>query len=144
MSMTLHRHGNGVRLGIMGDALIGPQHFMVARTFPKSVRNLADVLGVPRAPSRSPSPNPLNPTTSPGYWVTGSSDHSDIYRKKGRKKIGTYFPCLILYAVHHIFFSYEICNRLTSQRDDQNRDTVISYLYEKERWLRNRMLENGD
>ncbi|XP_077256733.1 uncharacterized protein LOC143894404 isoform X1 [Temnothorax americanus] len=67
MSMTLHRHGNGVRLGIMGDALIGPQHFIVARTFPKSVCNLAGVLGVPRAPSRSPSPNPLNPTTSPGY-----------------------------------------------------------------------------
>ncbi|XP_011173196.2 uncharacterized protein LOC105205521 isoform X2 [Solenopsis invicta] len=67
MSMTLHRHGNGVRLGIMGDALIGPQHFIVARTFPKSVRNLAGVLGVPRAPSRSPSPNALNPTTPPGY-----------------------------------------------------------------------------
>lgn len=67
MSMTLHRHGNTVRLGIMGDALIGPQHFIVARTFPKSVRNLAGVLGVPRAPSRSPSPNPLSPTTSPGY-----------------------------------------------------------------------------
>ncbi|XP_011873567.1 PREDICTED: uncharacterized protein LOC105565187 isoform X2 [Vollenhovia emeryi] len=67
MSMTLHRHGNGVRLGIMADALIGPQHFIVARTFPRSVRNLAGVLGVPRAPSRSPSPNLLNPTTSPGY-----------------------------------------------------------------------------
>ncbi|KYN03990.1 hypothetical protein ALC62_04754 [Cyphomyrmex costatus] len=67
MSMTLHRHRNGVRLGIMGDALIGPQHFIIARAFPKSVRNLAGVLGVPRAPIRSPSPNPLNPTTSPGY-----------------------------------------------------------------------------
>ncbi|KAL0112513.1 hypothetical protein PUN28_012082 [Cardiocondyla obscurior] len=67
MSMTLHRHGNGVRLGVMGDALIGPQHFIVTRTFPNSVKNLAVVLGVPRAPSRSPSPNPLNPTTSPGY-----------------------------------------------------------------------------
>ncbi|XP_012537822.1 uncharacterized protein LOC105837513 isoform X3 [Monomorium pharaonis] len=67
MSMTLHRHGNGVRLGIMGDALIGPQHFVVARTFPKSIRNLAGVLGVPGGSSRSPSPNPFNPTTSPGY-----------------------------------------------------------------------------
>lgn len=67
MSMTLHRHGNGVRLGIMGDALIGPQHFIIARAFPKSVRNLAGILGVPRVPIRSPSPNPLNPTTSPGY-----------------------------------------------------------------------------
>ncbi|XP_011639419.1 uncharacterized protein LOC105428689 [Pogonomyrmex barbatus] len=67
MSMTLHRHGNGVRLGIMGDALIGPQHFIVARTFPKSIRNLAGILGVPTTLSRSPSPNPLNPTTSPGY-----------------------------------------------------------------------------
>ncbi|XP_018377887.1 PREDICTED: uncharacterized protein LOC108770698 isoform X1 [Trachymyrmex cornetzi] len=67
MSMTLHRHGDSVRLGIMGDALIGPQHFIIARAFPKSVRNLAGVLGVPRAPIRSPSPGPLNPTTSPGY-----------------------------------------------------------------------------
>lgn len=67
MSMTLHRRGNGIRLGIMGDALIGPQHFIIARTFPKSIRNLASILGVPGAPSRSPSPNPLSPTTSPGY-----------------------------------------------------------------------------
>ncbi|XP_018337577.1 PREDICTED: uncharacterized protein LOC108745744 [Trachymyrmex septentrionalis] len=67
MSMTLHRHDDSVRLGIMGDALIGPRHFIIARAFPKSVRNLAAVLGVPRALIRSPSPNPLNPITSPGY-----------------------------------------------------------------------------
>lgn len=67
MSITLHRYGNGVRLGIMGDALISPQHFIVARMFPHSVRNLAAILGVPRLSSRSPSPNLLNPTTSPGY-----------------------------------------------------------------------------
>ncbi|EFN84341.1 uncharacterized protein LOC105183357 isoform X2 [Harpegnathos saltator] len=67
MSMTLHKHGNAVRLGIMGDALIGPQHFIIARTFPKSVQNLATILGVPRTLSRSSSPSPLSPTTSPGY-----------------------------------------------------------------------------
>ncbi|XP_050462416.1 uncharacterized protein LOC126857236 isoform X2 [Cataglyphis hispanica] len=67
MSMTLHRLGNGVRLGIMADALIGPQHFIVARTFPQSIQNLASILGVPRTSSRSPSPNALNPITSPGY-----------------------------------------------------------------------------
>lgn len=67
MSMTLHRLGNGVRLGIMADALIGPQHFIVARTFPQSIQNLASILGVPRTSSRSPSPNALNPMTSPGY-----------------------------------------------------------------------------
>jgi len=67
MSMTLHRHGDSVRLGIMGDALIGPRHFIIARAFPKSIRNLAGVLGVPRASIRSPSPNPLNPIMSPGY-----------------------------------------------------------------------------
>ncbi|XP_029179007.1 uncharacterized protein LOC114946595 isoform X1 [Nylanderia fulva] len=67
MSMTLHKRGNGVRLGVMGDALLGPQHFVLARTFPQSVRNLANILGVPRASSRSPSPNALNPMTSPGY-----------------------------------------------------------------------------
>ncbi|XP_012059713.1 PREDICTED: uncharacterized protein LOC105622914 [Atta cephalotes] len=47
MSMTLHRHGDSIRLGIMGDALIGPRHFIIARAFPKSIRNLAGVLGVP-------------------------------------------------------------------------------------------------
>ncbi|XP_032677476.1 uncharacterized protein LOC116847026 [Odontomachus brunneus] len=67
MSITLHKHGNAVRLGIMGDALIGPHHFVIARTFPKSVQNLATILGVSRVPSRSPSPSPLSPTTSPGY-----------------------------------------------------------------------------
>lgn len=67
MSMTLHRHGNGVRLGIMGDALIGPQHFIIARTFPKSIRNLANILGVQNASSPNSSPNLLSPTTSPGY-----------------------------------------------------------------------------
>lgn len=65
--MTLHKHGNVVRLGIMADALIGPQHFVIAQTFPKSVENLAAILGVPQASSRSPSPSPLSPTTSPGY-----------------------------------------------------------------------------
>lgn len=67
MSMTLHRLGNGVRLGIMGDALIGPQHFIIARMFPQSIQNLANILGVSRASSRSPSPNAHNPMTSPGY-----------------------------------------------------------------------------
>ncbi|XP_072743082.1 uncharacterized protein [Anoplolepis gracilipes] len=67
MSITLHRLGNGVRLGVMGDALISPQHFIVARMFPQSIQNLASILGVPRASSRSPSPNALNPMTSPGY-----------------------------------------------------------------------------
>lgn len=67
MSITLHKHGNKVRLGIMVDALISPQHFIIAKTFPKSVENFAIILGIPRASSRSPSPNSLNPTTPPGY-----------------------------------------------------------------------------
>ncbi|KAG7189714.1 hypothetical protein KM043_017382 [Ampulex compressa] len=67
MSMTLHRHRNGVRLGVMGDALIGPQHSIITRTFPRSLENLASIVGVPRTPTRSPSPNPASPTTSPGY-----------------------------------------------------------------------------
>ncbi|XP_015182440.1 PREDICTED: uncharacterized protein LOC107069547 isoform X1 [Polistes dominula] len=72
MSITLHRYGNGVRLGVMGDALISPQHSIITRTFPKSLRSLSTVVGVPKTPvfehqSRSPSPHSSSPTTSPGY-----------------------------------------------------------------------------
>ncbi|XP_076664076.1 uncharacterized protein LOC143366691 [Andrena cerasifolii] len=67
MSITLHRYGNGVRLGVMGDALIGPEHTIITRTFPKSVSNLANVIGVPRTPSRTSTPSPDSPNTSPGY-----------------------------------------------------------------------------
>ncbi|XP_076624349.1 uncharacterized protein LOC143343380 isoform X1 [Colletes latitarsis] len=67
MSITLHRYGTGVRLGVMGDALIGPEHSVITRTFPKSVENLAKVVGVPRTPSRNSTPSPISPSTSPGY-----------------------------------------------------------------------------
>lgn len=67
MSITLHKYGSGVRLGVMGDALIGPEHAIITRTFPKSVENLANIVGVPRIPSRSPIQNLVNPSTSPGY-----------------------------------------------------------------------------
>ncbi|XP_053994090.1 uncharacterized protein LOC128884623 isoform X2 [Hylaeus volcanicus] len=67
MSITLHRYGNGVRLGVMGDALIGPEHSIITRTFPKSVETLANVVGVPRTPSRNSTPSPASPSTSPGY-----------------------------------------------------------------------------
>lgn len=67
MSITLHRYGNGVRLGVMADALIGPEHTIITRTFPKSVSNLANVVGVPRTPSRTSTPSPDSPNTSPGY-----------------------------------------------------------------------------
>lgn len=74
MSITLHRHGRGVRLGIIGDAMIGPQHYIITKAFPRSVQELAVTVGVPRTPNRSRSPSPVgptgspNPTTSPGYW----------------------------------------------------------------------------
>lgn len=67
MSITLHRYKDGIRLGVMGDALIGPEHSIITRTFPKSVENLANVVGVPRASSRNSTPSPVNPNTSPGY-----------------------------------------------------------------------------
>ncbi|XP_046141793.1 uncharacterized protein LOC114871014 isoform X1 [Osmia bicornis bicornis] len=67
MSITLHRYGNGVRLGVMGDALIGPEHSIITRTFPKSIENLANVVGVPRTPSRHSTPSPASPSTSPGH-----------------------------------------------------------------------------
>nr|XP_033321387.1 uncharacterized protein LOC117217699 isoform X3 [Megalopta genalis] len=46
MSITLHRYGKAVRMGVMGDALIGPEHCVITRTFPKSVNKLASVVGV--------------------------------------------------------------------------------------------------
>lgn len=67
MSISLHKYGSGVRLGVMADALISPEHAIITRTFPKSVENLANVVGVPRIPSRSPIQNLVNPSTSPGY-----------------------------------------------------------------------------
>ncbi|XP_066592512.1 uncharacterized protein [Prorops nasuta] len=67
MSMTLHRYQNGVRLGVMCDATIGPHHTVITKAFPKRLANLATIVGVPRTPSRSPSPPPISPTTSPGY-----------------------------------------------------------------------------
>ncbi|CAK9797114.1 hypothetical protein ANTQUA_LOCUS1033 [Anthophora quadrimaculata] len=67
MSITLHRYGNCVRLGVMGDALIGPEHAIITRTFPKSVENLANVVGVPRISSRNSTPSPASPSISPGH-----------------------------------------------------------------------------
>ncbi|XP_015110055.1 uncharacterized protein LOC107036539 [Diachasma alloeum] len=67
LSITLHRHGTGFRLGVMGDALISPQHTTITRTFPHSVEKLARTLGVPAPSSRTSSPGPLSPTTSPGH-----------------------------------------------------------------------------
>ncbi|XP_031846283.2 uncharacterized protein LOC116432919 isoform X2 [Nomia melanderi] len=64
MSITLHRYGTAIRMGVMGDALIGPEHSIITRTFPKSVENLADVVGVPRPPSRNSSPSPASPNIS--------------------------------------------------------------------------------
>ena len=54
--MTLHRHGKSVRLGVMGDAVIGPQHAAITRSFPHSLERLARTLGLSKLPSRSPSP----------------------------------------------------------------------------------------
>lgn len=67
MSITLHRYGSGVRMGVMGDALIGPEHAIITKTFPKSVENLANVVGVPTILSRNSTPSPINPNTSPGH-----------------------------------------------------------------------------
>ncbi|XP_063977362.1 uncharacterized protein LOC135162638 [Diachasmimorpha longicaudata] len=67
LSITLHRHGTGYRLGVMGDALISPQHTTITRTFTSSVEKLANILGVPAPSSRTSSPVPLTPTTSPGH-----------------------------------------------------------------------------
>ncbi|XP_014214193.1 uncharacterized protein LOC106643538 [Copidosoma floridanum] len=46
LSMTLHRHGKAVRLGVMGDAIIGPQHAAITSAFPRSIEKLARTLGV--------------------------------------------------------------------------------------------------
>ncbi|XP_015433730.1 PREDICTED: uncharacterized protein LOC107189660 [Dufourea novaeangliae] len=58
MSITLHRYGTSVRMGVMGDALIGPEHSIITRTFPKSVENLANVVGVPTTSNPSSTPSP--------------------------------------------------------------------------------------
>lgn len=71
MSVTLHKHGDSVRLGIIGDAMIGPHHFTMTKEFPRSVKALADRVGVRRTASRSRSPSPITPVSptslSPGY-----------------------------------------------------------------------------
>ncbi|XP_076659010.1 uncharacterized protein LOC143362594 isoform X2 [Halictus rubicundus] len=67
MSITLHRYGKAVRMGVMGDALIGPEHSIITRTFPKSVENLAKVVGIPRTSSRNSTPGPASFNISPGY-----------------------------------------------------------------------------
>ncbi|XP_001606787.1 uncharacterized protein LOC100123177 [Nasonia vitripennis] len=60
LSMTLHRHGRAVRLGVMGDAMIGPQHAAITRSFPASLEKLARTLGVPSdTPQQSRSPSPV-------------------------------------------------------------------------------------
>lgn len=60
MSLTLHKHGKSARLGVMADAIIGPQHAAIARGFPVSLDKLARTLGAPRIhdpDTRSPSPD---------------------------------------------------------------------------------------
>ena len=68
ISMTIHKHERGVRLGIMGDAFIGPHHTVITKGFPRSIQNLAATIGVPQVLSRSPSPGYTNPTISPGLF----------------------------------------------------------------------------
>lgn len=65
--MTIHKHGKGIRLGVMGDTFIGPHHTIITNSFPKSIQNLATTIGVPQRSSRSPSPNLVNHMTSPGF-----------------------------------------------------------------------------
>lgn len=73
--MTLHRHGQAVRLGVMGDAMIGPQHAAITRSFPASLEKLARTLGVPSdTPQQSRSPSPAVPD---GMVVENSVDTVD-------------------------------------------------------------------
>ncbi|XP_058805780.1 uncharacterized protein LOC131672524 isoform X2 [Phymastichus coffea] len=58
LSMTLHRHAEVVRLGVMADAMLGPQHAAIARSFPRSLDKLAKTLGVPGCPSGADAAQP--------------------------------------------------------------------------------------
>ncbi|XP_012284448.1 uncharacterized protein LOC105701886 [Orussus abietinus] len=65
MSLTLHRHGKEIRLGIMVDVMLS-HHAVITRMFPKVLQHMAQIVGVPRSLSRSPSPDETSPAISPG------------------------------------------------------------------------------
>ncbi|XP_011499973.1 PREDICTED: uncharacterized protein LOC105363859 isoform X2 [Ceratosolen solmsi marchali] len=67
LSITLHRHGKTVRLGVMGDAIIGPQHAAITRGFPASLEKLAQSLGLSTPSSRSSNTYVSSSVTSSSY-----------------------------------------------------------------------------
>ncbi|KAJ8679654.1 hypothetical protein QAD02_015441, partial [Eretmocerus hayati] len=63
LSMTLHRHGEVVRLAVMADAVMGPQHAAITRGFARSLHKLALTLGV-QQPQQLTQDNPVSIATS--------------------------------------------------------------------------------
>ncbi|XP_054283849.1 uncharacterized protein LOC129000830 isoform X2 [Macrosteles quadrilineatus] len=53
LSLTIMSYGDSVRLGVMSDTQISPQHSVVSYNFDKHITQLATLAGVSRRPSRS-------------------------------------------------------------------------------------------
>ncbi|XP_046660830.1 uncharacterized protein LOC124354430 isoform X1 [Homalodisca vitripennis] len=56
LSLTLMTYGDLVRLGVMSDTQISPQHSVISYNFDKHIAQLATLAGVHRRPSRTSAP----------------------------------------------------------------------------------------
>nr|CAD7450882.1 unnamed protein product [Timema bartmani] len=64
LSLTIMNYGDTVRLGVMSDALLSPQHSVIATGFLQQLSDLARCAGIPRDRSNSLYVIPQPPSTT--------------------------------------------------------------------------------
>jgi hypothetical protein len=85
VSLTLMTYGDTVRLGVMSDSMIAPQHTAIATGFLQQVYQLAAQTEVPQdRPSSShvyqPNIPPEGITSAHGSYTSGSSASEELRR----------------------------------------------------------------
>lgn len=75
LSMTLMSYGDSVRLCIMSDTQLSPQHSIISNNFDKHIGQLAVAAGVARRPG---SPSRSSTTSPASSSPTGSASHSPM------------------------------------------------------------------
>lgn len=106
LSLTLMSYGDSVKLGVMSDTQISPQHSVISHSFDKQISQLATLAGVYRRPSRVSVTS--TSSTSSSTWVSFCALQSRIKRSFDTTVPVTSFfwlYCLnssILRAGHHV------------------------------------------
>lgn len=78
LSLTLMSYGDSVKLGVMSDTQISPQHSVISHSFDKQISQLATLAGVYRRPSRVSVTS--TSSTSSSTWASFCASQSRIKR----------------------------------------------------------------